>query len=208
MQFIPFFNSISKANLSPPNTIFKYLRNSFTDKATSPNYCVSAEAKLKEIGSTEALRLAAMYGKKEVNMLMAILAMAKVGSILRTKSDVDGTNLLGDGITDAGYNSCSTDKISDNDILEIATGFALFIENLPTLLGASNATSVALTAVTALIGVICSPMAPSTGCVILDHSTLSDTEKAGIIETYRDILESVDVGIGLTCTPLTNACCP
>jgi hypothetical protein len=209
MEFIPFFNSISSASITPPNTIFKYLRSSFTDKAATPNYCTLAEAKLKEIGSTEALRLAAMNGSKEVNMLMAILAMAKIGAILRTKSDVDGVNSLGDGSTDAGYTSCNSSNISDAEVLEVASGFGLLIENLPSLLGASNSTSTVLSAVSAIVGLFCG-LAPTSKCVILDTGSVDPADKTELIDTYRDLLETQDAGIG-TCAPVLpvtpDSCC-
>lgn len=212
MQFIPFFNSISQASsITPPNTIFKYLRNSFTDKTALPTNCVLAEAKLKAIGSTAALREAAMEGKKEVNMLMAILAMAKIGAVLRTTSDVDGTNGLGDGNTDAGFDSCNSGMLTDNDVIEVGTGFALLIENLPTLLGASNSTSVALDAIGTIIGTFCT-LSPTSKCVTLDKSSLDpSTEIPEFVDTYRDLLKSQTAGIE-TCSPVLPAtldsCCP
>lgn len=210
MEFIPFFNSISSANLTPPNTIFKYLRSSFTDKAAAPSYCTLAEAKLKEIGSTEALRLAAMEGSKEVNMLMAILSMAKVGAILRTKSDIDGTNSLGDGTTDATFDSCTNDatNLTDDEVLEVAVGFALLIENLPSLLGASSATSTALGAISTIIGTFCG-LVPSSKCVVIDKSLIDPADTAEFVDTYRDLLKTETSGIE-ACPIATppDSCCP
>lgn len=219
LEFIPFFNSISGANITPPNTLFKYLRSSFVDKAASPNYCVLSEAKIKEIGSTEALRLAAMEGEKEVNMLMAILSMAKIGAILRTKSDVDGVNSLGDGTTDGTFDSCTNDNnnLTDDEVLEIATGFGLLIENLASILGAGSNTESILSAMTLIINGdpdnippipgLCAPPNGSS-CILLDHADLDPVDKPEIIDTYRDLLKTETAGIESCNNPDVNQCCP
>ncbi len=216
MEFIPFFNSISQANISPPNTLFKYLRSSFTDKATAPNYCVLSEAKLKEIGSTEALRLAAMNGSKEVNMLMAILSMAKIGSILRTKSDIDGVNSLGDGTTDATFDSCTNNdaNLTDDDVLEVATGFGLLLENLTSILGAGSQTETILNGLKVIINGdgnlipgICHPPNGSS-CLLLDKNNLDPVDVPTIVNIYRDLLKSESAGIESCNNPDVTQCCP
>jgi hypothetical protein len=212
MEFIPFFTSIGSANITPPNTFFKFLRSSFTDKATTPNYCTLAEAKLKEIGSTNALRLAAMGGSKEVNMLMAILAMAKIGSVLRTASDVDGVNSLGDGSTDAGFNACTNDdtNINNAEVLEVATGFGLFIENITSLLGNASNAQTALDAVSVVLNAICD-ITPASNCVALDTASIAPADQAELIDTYRDLLSTDTLGIGscdLPGHPDLDTCCP
>lgn len=212
MEFIPFFNNISSANITPPNTFFKFLRGSFNGKATTPSYCTLAENKLKEIGATEALRLAAMGGSKEVNMLMAILAMAKIGSVLRTTSDVDGTDSLGDGNTDASFNACTNDdsNITDDEVLEVATGFGLFFENLTSLLGSGSDTEAALDAISTVLTAICD-LAPSDKCVIRDVSSVDPADEAELVDTYRDLLSTDTFGIG-SCDapghPDPDTCCP
>lgn len=209
MQFIPFFSGLTNANFDPPNTFFKTLRGTFTDKTATPDYCRDAEKKLKEIGSTQALRLAAMNGSHEINMLMAILAMAKVGAILRTTSDTDGTNSLGDGTTDAGFDSCSSTSISDDDVVDVATGFGLINENLPTLLGASSNTAVALQVIAAAISPLCN-LPDSSKCLVLDGNDIADnTQRAEIINTFRDLLAIKGFGLGSCDLPtLPDDCCP
>lgn len=209
MEFIPFFNSISQANVTPPNTLFKYLRSSFTDKTTTPNYCILSEAKIKEIGTTEALRLAAMGGNKEVNMLMAILSMAKIGSILRTKSDLDGANSLGDGNTDATFNSCTNNdaNLTDNEVLEVATGFGLLLENLTSILDSGNNTATILNAVSTVVTALCQTPNGSS-CLLLDHSNLDPVDKPVIIQVYRSLLKTDSVGIESCNNPLITQCCP
>lgn len=212
MEFIPFFSNISSANITPPNTFFKFLRGSFIDKATTPSYCTLAENKLKEIGATEALRLAAMGGSKEVNMLMAILAMAKMGSVLRTASDVDGTNSLGDGSTDAGFDACTNDdsNITDDEVLEVATGFGLFIENLTSLLGSGSDAETALDGVSLILTAICD-LAPADKCIIRNVSDVDPADQAELVDTYRDLLSTDTLGIG-SCDapghPDPDTCCP
>ncbi|MEY4615662.1 MAG: hypothetical protein RJB66_622 [Pseudomonadota bacterium] len=206
MEFIPFFNSIS--NVDGSMTIFKFLRSSFTDKAAYPDSCKNAETKIREIGTTEALRLTAMNGAKDINMLMALVSMAKVGGLLRNKSDVDGTNSNGDGTTDASFTACDSNKISDDEIIEVATGFGLLIENLPSLLGASNSTSTNLDSVATAINTLCAPET----CVILNESDIADnTQRTKILTNYRKLLESTDAGLeGSSACTLTTppGCCP
>lgn len=209
MEFIPFFNSIANANLGA-SSLFIFFRSSFTDKVAYADKCTEAESFLKQIGATEALRLAAMNGQKDVNMLMALTSMAKVGAILRTKSDNDGTNSLGDGTTDVGFDACDANQISDDEVINVATGFALLIENLPSLLGASNSTATVLDTVSQAVDLLCDPTNTSDiKCVVLDKGDIPVADKPTFVKTYRELIGSQGFGIG-SCDLSTNptGCCP
>lgn len=208
MEFIPFFNNISSADLTA-TSLFQYLRASFVGKEALPSRCLEAEQKLLAIGSTSTLRAAAMGGSNEVNMLMAILAMAKVGAYLRTKSDLNGTGSLGDGTTDVGFNSCTNNasNLTDDEVIEVATGFSLLMENLPALLGAGNSSSTVISGVGTAIGLYCD-LVPTTKCATTDKNSIAVADKAEFVDTYRDLLKTQTVGIESCVAVDVDTCCP
>lgn len=195
MEFITFFGSIK--NGTGTSTLFKFLMSSFTDRATTPSNCTLAEKKLKEIGATTAARLAAT-GKTDASIFMAILAMAKIGSYIRSKADVDGANSNGDGVVDLTFDSClnqASGGFVSTEIDEIATGFALLIENLPSLLGASNSTVGMLSTISTVLSPICTAIGV-TNCIVNDIALVPPAELKNFRFLYRNLIASADYGIG------------
>ncbi len=212
MEFITFFENIKNADVSQGGSLFKYLMSSFTDYPTTPNYCTLAEAKIKAIGATATDRLAAT-GKGDSSIFMAILAMAKIGSYLRSNADVDGTNSNGDGTTDLSFDPCikdATNGFESTEVDEIATGFGLLLENLPALLGSSNSTAQSLQAASLLLSPICALPTinvTSTNCVVTDISSVPEGELKNFRYVYRILLAYSAIGIGNVGT-LDIATCP
>ena len=152
-----------------------------------------------------------MGGQKDVNMLMALIAMAKVGGILRVLSDSDGANSLGDGTTDASFDACDTNDLPDDDVIEVATGFGLLIENISSLLGSGSSTEATLNAVSAAVDLLCDPGSTyNFTCVIRDESEIEEAppHRTNLLNSYRLLLDNKDLGIG-SCDPATNpgGCC-
>jgi hypothetical protein len=191
MEFITFFGSI-KGGVS--GAFFKTFMNLFTNRSATPNYCVLAERKIKEIGATATTRDTATE-EKESNFFMAILSMAKIGAYLRTKADTDN-----DGLKDASFDICTNDAttgFTSAEVDEIVTGFGLFIENLPYLLGAGSTASIS-----GPITTLC----PT--CLITDTSSIPDEPTRLIIRSlYRDLLNSSTTGIGSCTDNPAITCC-
>lgn len=211
MEFFAFFTDLSSFDGS--STLFKFMMNAFTDKATTPSYCRLAENKIKELGLTDVARAAAA-GTAEPNFFMAVLAMAKIGSVLRTNLDLDGVNSLGDGTPDAGADYCTpsatTPALEDTEVLEVATGFGLLIENLDDLLGGTSDAATAMDAISLVItGGLCANGTVDK-CVIRDESAytaLTAGEQTELLDTYRDLLANSATGLGaVVCA--ADACCP
>lgn len=208
MEFIPLFSSISETDLSAVS-LFQYFRAAAVGLTTVSSRCIEAEAIIKEVGSTAAARASAMGDNEEINMLMALLSVMKVGSILRNKSDLDGTGGLGNGTTDAAFNSCTNNaaNLTDAEVLEIATGFALFMENLPSLLGGSSSAQAVLDGIVLAIGTYCG-LAPTTKCVTTNSTSIALADKAEFIDTYRDLIKTSAVGVQSCVAGSTDTCCP
>jgi hypothetical protein len=191
MEFITFFGNI-KGGIS--GAFYKLFMNLFTNRTSDSSYCILAEKKIKEIGANATAR-DTVTGEKEANFFMAILAMAKAGSILRNKADLDN-----DGIKDASFDVCTNDAttgFTSAEVDELVTGFGLFIENVPYLLGAGSTASL-----TGNLTAVC----PT--CLITDITTITDaTELQTVRSVYRDLLNSSAAGIG-SCTdsPFITCC--
>lgn len=192
MEFITFFGGI-KGGVS--GALYKLFMNLFTSRDASPNYCKLAETKIKEIGPDAATR-DAVTGEKEANFFMAILAMAKIGALLRTKADLDN-----DGSKDAAFDVCTIDPttgLTSAEVDELITGFGLFIENVPYLLGAGSTASIS-----GPITTVC----PT--CLITDIATVTDpTDLQTIRGVYRNILNTSALGIGSCTDSPFITCCP
>lgn len=210
MEFIPLFSSIAGTDLSAVS-LFQYFRASAVGISTVSSRCIEAELKLKEIGATAAARTTAMGGAEESNMLMALLSIFKVGSILKNKSDKDGTNNLGNGTTDGTFNACTNNasNLTDAEVIEVATGFALFMENLPSLLGSSSSAQTVLDGIAVIIGAYCG-LVPTSKCLTTDSSTIAVADKTEFVDTYRDLIKTSAVGIE-SCAPVLpttpDSCC-
>jgi hypothetical protein len=192
MEFITFFGSI-KGGVS--GAFYKLFMNIFTNRAANPNYCILAERKIKEIGADAATR-DAVTGEKEANFFMAILAMAKAGSLLRSKADLDN-----DGAKDGTFDVCSIDPtngLTSTEVDELVTAFGLFIENLPYLLGAGSTASL-----TGDLTTVC----PT--CLITDINTITDAATLKTVRgVYRSLLNYQSTGIGSCTDSPFITCCP
>lgn len=202
MDFTSLLDSLTNADLSS-TAAFKFFMNLFTGKTVHPEYCTQAETQMKEIWGQRS----ATQGEQ---LFMVLLSMAKMGTYLRSKADNDGAGNLGDGNTDAGYNSCNnTDDdhhLTDAEVTEVVTGFSQLLLNIT----AFTATTFAGSAASINnIQAACAAFTPNP-CATTDAASVD----ASMIATMRDLLETngtypTPIGIGSCSFPTPpGSCCP
>lgn len=214
VEFIPFFTTISEANLDNAS-LFEAFLTSWTGETPDVAQCDLAILKLQEIGATDDLRREAL-GNNEANLLAAILSIAKIGGYLNAKADVDV-----DGVADAGIDYCadlSTGGFSQSEMIEIGLGFGLFVENAEYLFGSGSSIDTALDAMELIIATDpddAGPLVPLCGngtgkCIVTSRSQMADWSQGEIdefVDTYRDLNKLDGFGIGgVVC--VGDACCP
>ncbi len=201
LKFLSFFDTISNGD-SSSTTLFQFFMSAFVDKTVAPSYCALAEREVISIGATAALR------SSDDNLFMAILMMAKLGAYVRDNADRDGTNSLGDGTVDAGFNACDSsapafgqDYFEDDEIKEIVVGFGLLLENI-TSVGSGGTTDAVSQFQDA-----CNLIEAGTGNNPCGRTAVADVTTDDVA-AFRDILSTSDVGIGTCTDPLVVTCCP
>ena len=194
--FMDYLNTISSSSPGGSVTTFQWLMNAFTQKIVNPSSCVLAETQIRSLGATPALRTTGQ------NLFLVILSLVKIGTTLRNRADIDSTNSLGDGTTDASFNACTAspsaaDVLTDAEIREVITGLALAIENSASLpSGAGIGTSLGT------LGGVCGATC---------NKTDSSAVNASDITTIRNLLATTanTIGVGGQCpTTIPAACCP
>lgn len=181
---------------------FQVLMSQFSGRTVLPAYCTLAENQIKSIWT-------ARLPSPSQQLFMVMLSMSKMGGYLRIKADLDGTNNLGDGAPDAGFNTCTNtpSTLTDDDMKEVVTGFSSMLLNIGGFLGGfSGSTGSAITAITNA----CALISPNP-CATTDPANVD----AGMIKSMREILATnqahtmLQLGIG-TCgaaVPI-GTCCP
>ncbi|GIL18455.1 MAG: hypothetical protein BroJett040_22060 [Oligoflexia bacterium] len=226
LNFITYTNSLGSSTIDSSTPFFKYLMNAFTGKAVSPAHCTTAEMVMKQIKT--------MTGTWTTNQtfFVLILSMVKMGTYIRNKADVDGTGNLGDGNPDATINLCrdaeagdaTTAYLTDTEIKEIITGFALMLQNFAAFSANLGGAGDAL----ATISATCGPPLNLTFCSKTDAAGVDATDVKGmrsILSLAYNAAGLSAVGIGSTtvtaatnpngnngvywgCTPASLLCCP
>lgn len=206
LRFSTFFTSISAADFST-DTLFKYLMQAFRGTSVDPASCALAEAKIKQLGATAALRTT------NQNIFMLILSMAKIGAYMRAEGDRDGTGNLGDGSTDAGFSACTVSATnlpgngtySDNDVKEIVTGFGNLIDSYSVVGSVLSGASSTISSITTS----CAALSPNP-CTITDTASVTSS----VVSTMRDLISTnkanttIGLGIGSCSNVLVVPCCP
>ncbi|MGE0633658.1 MAG: hypothetical protein AB7O96_14690 [Pseudobdellovibrionaceae bacterium] len=205
-NFINFFTNLSSADFSSIN-FFTFTMQAFNGKAVAPDDCATAV----QIFNTAYPDLASR--PTDVALMMMLLGLAKMGTYIHNKADVDGTDNLGDGLVDSSFNSCS--DFTDDEVGEITTGIGIFLTNFAAV-GASlfgeNSTGNVETFTSGcnlLTGGTLNPDQTVTGgaCTKTDADEVTDNERAAM----RAILHSDSMGLG-NCNEANAAlvplCCP
>jgi hypothetical protein len=139
------------------------------------------------------------------NMLLLLLAFAKIGNILSFYADTAPA----DGSADAAYNVCTVGgsrtaggAISDSDARELGTGITLALEALTAVGSSVNLGSGSLTTLNS----VCASLGPANFCAITVPSAFSVAQVKGVRTMFK---ESTVIGLGTNCTGDVSVCnCP
>lgn len=191
LKFTSFFTGLSSADFST-TPFFLYFMKTFNQIAVNPTYCTQAEAQIKAIWASNT-------PTASEQLFMVILSMAKMGAYLRNKADNDSTNNNGNGSTDGAFDMCAntddTHHLTDDEVTEIVTGFALMLTNIT-----GFAATLGLGSQIGSVTAICSIPGASTLCSATEASTVT----APMRDLMRDLLAT---GIGSTVAPMGVGSC-
>jgi len=190
LTFAEVFESLSTAAGSP----MYFAMSAFTSKVVDPPKCYTAQLWIERIG-------AAGVRSTSENIAMFLIGFAKVGTYLRYRADTDATTGIGDGVVDAGYDSCDNTDMPRNEIKQVLTGIGLMIENIAAL-----GTNLSGDMSGEITDIETSCASVGLTCEITDPTAISDADA----DFFRDAIKSDrtnEVGIE-NCDPLDISCCP
>lgn len=178
-NFLTFIGTIGSSS----GAVFKFLMNTFTEAAVSPDDCYEAQKVIETLGTPTELT-------SDQKIFMALLGMAKIGVYLRNDADTNQ-----DGTTDPTFDSCSSVKMSDTHVKQVITGLGLFLTYSAALSATGSATD-DLAAISAVCGASCNVTDPT-----------NPSLDATVVNTFRDIIKSQQYGVE-SCNPILPTCCP
>ena len=206
LDFLSFVTQVGSAGASG---IFGTFMSGFTTTTVFPSYCQSAQTVIENrIGANAASRVTSLGSTagNNVNTFMAVLGAAKIGTLLRSVADTDQN-----GVVDATFDACLSTSITDAQIAQVGTGFALLLTNISTIVASlSSATSTALTN----LSTSCSSLVPNP-CAITDP-TDATWSNATVLMAFRSLIKSSTIGIQSCASPGNGGnplpypfnCCP
>lgn len=164
-------------------------RNAFLGKTVDAPSCALAQADMEALG-TNAQR------SSNANFFMAILGLAKLGTVLKASSDADS-----DGVADSSWSACNVDPyLSDSDVKSAFTGIGLLLDNL-TAIGTS-VSGLDSSAITTFSD-SCKTLLNVPSCSFTQTSDIDATMTLG----FRKILDSPTDGIGQCTNEVGGVCC-
>lgn len=184
LDFIDLSDKIQNAGAT---SFFPILLTAFRGK-TSTNLadCLLAETTLNSIGATPSARDA------NENLLMAFVAMAKIGVILAERADGDA-----DGVVDATFRPCHTDGTTGttqlpngpalpyNDATELVTGLSQFMLNLAAV-GSGDAGGSTFDEIQAFCDLLADPPFSVDICSTTDRTAVTATQRRAIRAALSD----------------------
>jgi hypothetical protein len=198
LNFVQYLGSLGE-DLTGSPTFFQYLASAWDGVEVHPESCTLAEQKIKEIWTGSA-------PTASQQLFMAILSLAKMGTIIRNTSDNNESSGTGNGTVDAEFSACNdtdpndANQISDAQVVELVTGLSLFLQNI--------------TGFTAQLSSDVSDLktALEAGCALMSPNPCSTTEAANVsqamIDSTRRILDYPLIGVGSCAQMDPNNCCP
>lgn len=193
-DFIGFAASLASADLGGA-TFMQFMLSPWGNKLVLPSYCSLAEAQMRLLWATYTPNTSEQF-------FMTFLSLAKIGAYLRSKADIAENSGLGDGVTDAGFDSCDdADTITtlvDDEIAEVITGLGNFLINFGAV---GSAISSSLTSTTDDLATACGVLNPNP-CTQTDSSAVTPQ----MVTSMRNLLSLS--GFGLTTACLVPPCCP
>ncbi len=185
-----FFNMVTTITSVTAATPLLLFMNAFTTVTVSPSSCDSSQAEIEfKYGATSALRPA------DINLFLAILGIAKMGTYLRSIADPLQTGTVNASFVDA----CAAGTITDLQTKEVGTGLGLVLDNIASLTAAVAGNS-AITSLAAL------QAACGAACVITDVNSANWT--AANIKVIRSAIKSNSFGIQNCANNPFVTCCP
>ncbi|MFN7730001.1 MAG: hypothetical protein ACK5P7_12655 [Bdellovibrio sp.] len=198
LNFVQYLDSLGE-DLTGSPTFFEYLASAWDGLEVHPESCTLAEQKIKEIWTGSA-------PTASQQLFMAILSLAKMGTIVRNTSDNNESSGTGNGTIDAEFDACNdanpndANQISDAQVAELVTGLSLFLQNI--------------TGFTAQLSGDVSNLktALEAGCTLMTPNPCTTTEAANVsqamIHSTRRILDYPVIGVGSCAQIDPNLCCP
>ena len=169
-------------------------RNAFLGKTVDAPSCALAQADMEAIGNN------AQRSANE-NFFMAILGLAKLGTVLRASSDSDN-----DGVADSAWSACKLNPdpaepdLSDDDVNSAFTGLGLLLDNLAAIgTSVSGLDSSAITT----FSESCKTLLSVPSCSFTQTSDITPTMTLG----FRKLLDSPTDGIGQCTDEAGGICC-
>jgi hypothetical protein len=200
-QFIPFVEAFSGMGST---LLFPFLLQTFdTTSATNMINCLAAQNTIEGLGSIT-------QRSTDNNFFLAMIAFAKVGSILSYYADAAPQ----DGAGDAGFDPCVVNAgarapggpITDGDVREIGSGITIALANLSAVASQVNLGSGSLTSINSVCSALSGGLAAYNFCNITDPTAFDANQLKGIRSLIK---ESTAVGLGTNCTGDITACnCP
>lgn len=127
---ISFFDFINNLKSVSSSKMFEFSLQMFGGRVVNQEACDSAVDTLISLGATAASRTT------NQNVFAAILGLTRMSTTLHAKFDQEFSG-LGNGVVDAGWDSCNTadtaQTLSDEEMNRVVTGAALIFENLAVL---------------------------------------------------------------------------
>lgn len=206
-NFINFFTNLSDAGFDNIN-FFTFTMQAFTGTAVSPVDCTTA------IDIFNATYPNVNRRPTDVALMMTLLGLAKMGTYVRNKADLDGDSELGDGIVDTAFNACN--DFTSDEVGEITTGLGVFLINFLALGNglfggedSKEAVNIFAKACNLATGGTLESDGSVTGGACTKTSAAEIT--AGEVALMRDVLQSDSFGLG-QCNEanaaLVSTCCP
>lgn len=195
------------SNIGGSGAPFSMFMSGFTNRTVAPTDCYTSQLTIESRFGDTAVTRTASNGTSQgnsLNFFMAILGMSKIGTNLRSVADADQ-----DGSVDAGFDACLNTSITDDEVKQVGTGFAMVLDNFTAI---SSTLDPATSTLIDGISTTCAALTPNP-CVITDPTSAS--WDAAAILAFRSLIKSNTIGIqncsadnGLNPLPFPFDCCP
>lgn len=121
-----FLNLLDSLQNAPAGSVFVILMSAFPGALDDPNVqaCIQAETILEGIGD-------ASVRNGDENLLMAFISLAKIGTILSSRADLDDDGVAdNDGMPSGTFDQCDNGDFPDATVRELGAGLAQTIQSL------------------------------------------------------------------------------
>ncbi len=185
-----FFNMITSITAVTADSPMLLMMKAFQTVTVTPASCDTAQFEIEiKYGATSASR------PSDINLFMAILGLAKMGTYLRSLADIDQTGTVDVAFADA----CAVATITDLNTKKVGTGLGLVLDNITALTAAVAGNS-------AITGLATLQAACGAACVITDVNSANWTPAN--IKIIRSAIKSTSFGIQGCVDPVFTNCCP